>query len=64
MTELQACARSQACTNGLVDFNDCFGRQTDGTSGKCGATFETAGASATALWACDRVKCPGECGVR
>ena len=62
--ELQACGSSQACVNGLLDFNDCFGRQTDGTSGACGTKLEAAGASATALWSCDKAKCPGECGVR
>jgi hypothetical protein len=62
--ELQGCAGAQACVNALVAFNDCFGKQTDGTSGTCGATFsKNGGAKAAALWACDQAKCASECGV-
>jgi hypothetical protein len=64
LPQLQACAGSQACTNALVDFNNCFGAQTDGTNGTCGATFAKADSASSALWKCDESKCPGECGVK
>jgi hypothetical protein len=64
LPQLQACAGVQACVDALVAFNSCFQKQTDGTSGTCGASFASAGGSnAKALWACDEASCDSECGV-
>lgn len=61
--ELQACAGARACVDGLVAFNDCFAKQTDGTSGTCGATFAKTSAAADTLWSCLETKCAARCGV-
>jgi hypothetical protein len=59
LTELEACAASTACTNGLVAFNSCFTSPSLGAS--CGATFATQGTEAAALWACISSMCMATC---
>lgn len=59
LTELEACAASTACTNGLVAFNSCFTSPSLGAS--CGATFATQGTEAAALWACLSSMCTSTC---
>jgi hypothetical protein len=58
-TELEACAMSSECTNGIVAFNSCFTAPSLGTS--CGATFATQGSAAGAIWACMSTKCKSTC---
>jgi len=58
-TELEACAMSSECTNGIVAFNSCFTAPSLGTS--CGATFATQGSAAAAIWACMSAKCKSTC---
>jgi hypothetical protein len=58
-TQLEACAGSEACTNALVTFNDCFTAPSLGAS--CGAAFAMAGPEASAMWACMSTMCKSTC---
>jgi len=58
-TELEACAMSPECTNGIVAFNSCFTAPSLGAS--CGATFATQGSAAATIWACMSTMCKSTC---
>jgi hypothetical protein len=59
LSELEACAGDEGCTDALVAFNDCFTTPTAG--GACGATLSGEGSTANALWACMSTSCKGVC---
>lgn len=62
--ELNACAAVRACVDALLAFNDCFAKQTDGTSGACGPTFAQTNDAADTLWSCLEKKCTARCGAK
>ena len=57
--DLRGCAAEQACVDGLVAFNDCYGRTSDGRS--CGKTFASKSPRANALWTCMDKSCTTPC---
>src|SRR5215813_813533 len=59
MTQLQACGSDDACVEGLLAFNQCFGQTRDGRT--CGKTFAGKGAKAATLWACMDKSCTTLC---